>query len=296
MKYAKELKIGFAGIIALGLLIFGINYLKGINLFKSSSYFYVRFDNVIGLPKSSPVVADGFNIGIVRDIIYDYKNPGNVVVEISVNPELRVPKGSYAELSSDLLGNISLELLLANNPREKVMTGDTLEGRINSGALGEAASMLPAVQQMIPKLDSILASLNRLLGDESLPKTLKNVESLTASLNSTSKKLESMMESDMPHIASNLSVITDNFAEISGQLKDINYTETMGRIDRTLANVEALSQQLQSKEGTIGMMLHDTQLYDNLSLTSRNAASLLEDLQAHPKRYVHFSLFGKKDK
>ena len=119
MKYiTKEVRIGIAGIAALCILVYGINYLKGINLFKPSSYFYVKFHNVNGLTKSSPVFADGFRVGIVRDLYYDYTQPGKVIAEIDVNTDLRIPKGSTAELAAEMLGGVKMNLLLANNPRE----------------------------------------------------------------------------------------------------------------------------------------------------------------------------------
>ena len=119
MKYfTKEVKIGIAGLVALFMLIYGINYLKGINMFKPSSYYYVRYSNINGLAKSSPVFADGFRIGTVRDIYYDYTHPGNVTVEVEMDTEMRVPKGSTAELVTDMLGTVKMTLLSANNPRE----------------------------------------------------------------------------------------------------------------------------------------------------------------------------------
>ena len=121
MKYlTKEVRIGIAGIIALCILVYGINYLKGIHMFKPTNYFYVKFHNINGLTKSSPVFADGFRVGIVRDLYYDYNEPGKVVAEIDVDPELRIPKGSTAELASELMGGVKMNLLLANNPRESI--------------------------------------------------------------------------------------------------------------------------------------------------------------------------------
>ena len=110
--FNKEVKIGIAGVIALFLLIYGINYLKGVSLFEPTKYFYVQFENINGLSKSSPVFADGFKVGIVSDLKYDYVHPGEVVAQIDVEPSLRIPKGSTAELQSDLLGNVKLNLLL----------------------------------------------------------------------------------------------------------------------------------------------------------------------------------------
>ena len=130
--FTKEVRIGIAGIIALCILVYGINYLKGIHMFKPTNYFYVKFQNINGLTKSSPVFADGFRVGIVRDLYYDYTQPGKVIAEIDVEPELRIPKGSTAELASELMGGVKMNLLLANNPRERYMTGDTLQGNVNN--------------------------------------------------------------------------------------------------------------------------------------------------------------------
>ena len=151
MKYiTKEVRIGIAGIAALCILVYGINYLKGINMFKPSSYFYVKFQNVNGLTKSSPVFADGFRVGIVRDLYYDYTQPGKVVAEIDVDPELRIPKGSTAELAAEMLGGVKMNLLLANNPREKYQIGDTIPGVLNNGMMEKVATMMPQVEKMLP--------------------------------------------------------------------------------------------------------------------------------------------------
>lgn len=297
MKYiTKEVKIGIAGIAALCILVYGINYLKGIHMFKPSSYFYVKFENINGLTKSSPVFADGYRVGIVRELYYDYEKPGNVVAEIDIDPELRIPKGSTAELTADMLGGIKMSLLLANNPRERHEVGDTIPGMLNNGIMGKAADMVPQVEKMLPKLDSILGSLNKLLADPALPATLNNVKDLTASMAVSSRELEKLMKNDIPQLTGKLNTIGDNFALISNNLKEVDYAASMQKVDSTLANVKALTDRLSQKDNTIGLLLNDPTLYNNLSATSANAASLLEDLKAHPKRYVHFSLFGKKDK
>lgn len=297
MKYiTKDVKIGIAGIAALCILIYGINYLKGIHMFKPSSYFYVKFENINGLTKSSPVFADGYRVGIVRELYYDYEKPGNVVAEIDIDPELRLPKGSTAELTADMLGGIKMSLLLANNPRERHEVGDTIPGMLNNGIMGKAADMVPQVEKMLPKLDSILGSLNKLLADPALPATLNNVKDLTASMAVSSRELEKLMKNDIPQLTGKLNTIGDNFAQISSNLKEVDYAAAMQKVDSTLANVKALTDRLGQKDNTIGLLLNDPTLYNNLSATSANAASLLEDLKSHPKRYVHFSLFGKKDK
>ena len=144
MKYiTKEVRIGIAGIIALCVLVYGINWLKGIHMFQPSSYFYAKFENVNGLTKSSPVFADGVRVGIVRDIYYDYAKPGNVVVQVELDTELRIPKGSSAELVSELMGGVRMNILLANNPREKYAVGDTIPGKLNNGMMESVAQLMP---------------------------------------------------------------------------------------------------------------------------------------------------------
>lgn len=297
MKYiTKEVRIGIAGIIALCVLVYGINYLKGINMFKPSSYFYVKFKNVNGLAKSSPVFADGVRVGIVRDIYYDYNQAENVVVEVELDTELRIPKGSSAELTSELMGGVRMDILLANNPREKYAIGDTIPGKLNNGMMESVAALMPQIEQMLPKLDSIMTSLNTILGDQSIPATLHSVEKMAANLEVTSGQLKVLMGRDIPQLTGKLNTLGDNFISISDNLKKIDYANTFNEIEQTLANVKIVTEKLNSKDNTVGLLLNDPQLYNNLNATTANAASLLKDLKEHPKRYVHFSLFGKKEK
>ena len=297
MKYiTKEVRIGIAGIIALCILVYGINYLKGINMFKPSSYFYVKFQNVNGLAKSSPVFADGVRVGIVRDIYYDYNQAENVIVEVELDTELRIPKGSSAELVSELMGGVRMNILLANNPREKYAVGDTIPGKLNNGMMESVAALMPQIEQMLPKLDSIMISLNNILNNQSIPATLHSVEKTAANLEVASGKIKVLMGRDIPQLTGKLNTIGDNFITISGNLKEIDYAATFKEIEQTLANVKMVTEKLNSKDNTVGLLLNDPQFYNNLNATTANAASLLEDLKEHPKRYVHFSLFGKKDK
>ena len=298
MKYiTKEVRIGIAGIIALCVLIYGINWLKGIHMFQPSSYFYAKFQNVNGLTKSSPVFADGVRVGIVRDIYYDYVNPGNVIVEVELDTELRIPKGSTGELVTEMLGTVKMNLLLNFNSTEYYQPGDTLPGKTNAGLMGAAEEKLvPQIEQMLPKMDSILYSLNKILADPALSATLHNAEKLTANLDVTTRQLNMLMQKDLPQLTGKLNTIADNFIAISDNLKGIDYASTFNKIDSTLYNVQMLTEKLNRKDNSIGLLFNDPTFYQNLSATTANAATLLEDLKAHPKRYVHFSLFGKKDK
>lgn len=160
----------------------------------------------------------------------------------------------------------------------------------------KVANMMPQVEQMLPKLDSILASLNTILADPSIPATLHNVQALTANMAATTQQLQVLMKNDIPQLTGKLNTIGDNFILISNNLKEIDYAAAMQKVDSTLANVKMITDKLNSKNNTIGLLFNDPALYNNLNATTSNAASLLEDLKSHPKRYVHFSLFGKKDK
>lgn len=293
----KEFTIGIAAIAALLILFIGINYLKGINMFKSESYYYVDYTNVNGLALSSPVYTNGFKVGLVRDIQYNFNKPGHIIVGIEMDENIKIPQGSKAELVTEMLGTVKMNLIMNYNEEKIIAPGDTIEGYANNGIMAKAEEeLLPQMEKMMPKLDSILSSLNKILADPALGNTIKNAEELTASLSQTSNHLEKLMSNDIPALTSNVTMITEDLKVISGNLKDIDYAETFNKIDQTLKNVYALTDKLNNKDNTIGLLLNDPELYNNLNATSANAASLLKDLQEHPKRYVHFSLFGKKDK
>lgn len=293
----KEFKIGLAGIAALVILFCGIHYLKGINMFKPESYYLVEFENVNGLPTSSPVFANGFKVGIVRSIQYNYQKPGSVIVGIELDQKMKIPQGSRAELVTEMLGTVKMNLLLNLENKKFCAEGDTLVGVANDGILGAAEQdLLPKIQQMLPKMDSILGSLNRLLANPALENTLYNVEMLTESLNVTSKQLDRLMNTDISQMAENANAITSNLKIVSDNLKEVDFAFTFSKVDSTLSNVRLLTDKLNRNDNTLGLLMNDSSLYRNLNATSANAASLLQDLKDHPKRYVHFSLFGKKEK
>lgn len=292
----KEVKIGIAGVISLFILVFGINYLKGISLFRPSSYFFVKFENIDGLAKSAPVYANGVKVGLVREIIYDYTAPGNVVVEIEVNTEMRIPTGTTAELIPQLMGEVQMKLLLTNNPYGELQVGDTLQGYLNGGIFEAASKMLPQVATLIPKIDSALVALNAILSDENIPATLKSAEKTMSNLAVVSSDLKTLMKNDIPQLTNKLSIMSDNFISVSDQLKEIDYAGIAKEIDSTLANVKLITDKVNEKNNTIGLLFNDPELYNNLNQTAVNASNLLLDLKEHPKRYVQFSVFGRKDK
>lgn len=297
--FNKEVKIALVAICGLVILFFGMNFLKGLNLFSSANIYYISFKDISGLSSSSPIYADGYQVGVVKGIKYDYENAtGDIMVEADIDKQLRIPKGSSAEIVSDMLGNVKINLLLATNPRERVMPGETIQGGINDGALGQMKGMIPTVIQILPKIDSIVASINTLLANPAIANSMQNVETITGNLTVTSRRLNNLLanlESSVPGMMNRTDSVLQNANTLTNNLKDIDVAGTVARVDATLANMEDFTAQLNNNQGTLGLLMRDPTLYNNLNSTMRSADSLLTDLKAHPKRYVHFSLFGRKD-
>lgn len=292
----KEVKIGLTGVAALMILFFGIKFLKGANLFSSSSTYYIRFSNAKALSKNSTVYADGYNVGTVSDIIYDYDHPGQVLVEISTARDLRIPRGSSASLDEAMLGGCTLNMLLATNPREAYQPGDTIMGNDAGGLMAKAADLMPKVDQVLARVDTLLATLNTLASDPNLPLILQNAQVITANLNESSVELKRLLARDVPAMTRTFNQAGENVVTLTQNLNNLDLQATMDSVNCTIGNVNRMVAQMQSTDGTLGLLMKDPGLYNNINHTVQSTDSLVSDLKAHPKRYVHFSVFGKKDK
>lgn len=295
----KEVKIALVTIVGVVILFFGMNFLKGLNLFSSTDDYFIEFKDISGLSSSSPIYADGYQVGTVKDVIYDYTNTNPTKVVVAIDKAMRIPEGSSAEIVSDMMGNVKVNLLLANNPRSRIMPGQTIRGDVNNGAMGQLSAMIPAVEAMLPKLDSILASVNALLADPALAQTLHNVETVTQNLTTSSAELNKLMATmnhGVPTMMKKANRVFDNADVLTANLASLDLASTKQQVDNTIASVQQLTNRLNSNDGTLGLLMNDPSLYNNLTSTMRDADSLLVNLRQHPKRYVHFSLFGKKDK
>ena len=300
MKYfTKEVKIAIVAIVGLVVLFLGMNFLKGLDLFSSESKYYISFKDISGLSSSCPIYADGYQVGVVRNIQYDYGQTKDIIVEASINKDMRIPKGSSAEIVSDLMGNVKVNLLLANNMRERINPGETIVGGINDGAMGQMKDLIPIVQKMLPKLDSILCSVNTLLQDPAIANSLHNVEIVTGNLTTSTRQLNTLLGTlnrRVPGLLAKADNVMDNTEVITGKLAKVDVDGTMQKVNTTLQNVQEFTHQLNNNQGSLGLLMRDPNLYYDLNATVKSADSLLIDLKAHPKRYVHFSIFGKKDK
>lgn len=297
--FTKEVQIALVAIVGIVVLFFGMQFLKGLSIFSTNDSYYVKLKDISGLSVSSPVYANGYKVGVVKDIVFDYSGAGNIVAEIDLDDKMRLPKGTTAEIESDMLGNVKMNIVLAANNLDYISAGDTLQGGKASGALDKAAAMIPAIEKVLPKLDSIMGNLNVLLADPALANSLHNVDEITANLTTTTKELNTLMgglNKNMPGILAHANNVLESTDKITKDIATVDISATMAKVDATLANVQQLSAKLNSNDGTLGLLMRDPSLYNNLTATMRDADSLLIDLKAHPKRYVHFSIFGRKDK
>lgn len=300
MKYfTKEVKIAILAIVGVGLLYFGLNFLKGISMFSNTATYYVSFNDISGLASSSPIYVDGYKVGVVKKINYDYSHRSKIMVEISVNDNLRIPKGSSAEIVSDMLGNVKLDILMANNPREKVEPGSVIEGGHNAGAIGQVKDMVPMIVTMLPKLDSILNNVNHLLANPAMAGTVTNVEKMTSNLTTTTQQLNALLATvnrEVPQMTQSAGSILNNADSVMQRVNEINFEATLAKLDAVLTDAHEIMNNLNSDQSSIGLLMKDPELYNNLNKTVKSADSLLVNLREHPKRYVHFSIFGRKDK
>jgi phospholipid/cholesterol/gamma-HCH transport system substrate-binding protein len=297
--FSKEVQIALVAVAGIVVMFFGLKFLKGMTLFSSADSYFAKFDNVAGLSVSSPIYSNGFRVGVVEDVIYNYEGANEIIAKLGLNNKMRLPNGTKAEISKDLMGNVELDLILGPNPVDLMEPGDTLFGHIQQSALAKASDMLPRIQQMLPKLDSILANVNLLLSDPALSSSIHNIDQITANLSSTTNELHNLssnLKTQVPGMIEKADNVLENTNILTKNLSDLDIAMTMAKVNNTLQNVEQMTAKLNSNEGTIGLLMRDQELYRNAVSTMGHVDSLMIDLKQHPKRYVHFSIFGRKDR
>lgn len=294
----KEIKIAIVAIIGLVVLFCGMTFLKGLQVFSDNISYYIKFADISGLSVSSPIYANGYPVGTVKNIDYDYSKPDQIMVEISVDKQMIIPEGSQAEISSDMLGNVRVNLVLAQMSGNGLKPGSTINGAVAVGALTEAQQLLPTVQKILPKIDSILYNLNVLSRDPALAQSLHNVRNITTDLTYTTKELNALLATvnkQVPGMLTKANGVLDNTqvltTNLNTKVESLDVAQTMATVNTTLANVQKFTDELNNNQGSLGLLMRDPGLYHNLNATIASADSLLIDLKAHPKRYVHFSLF-----
>lgn len=293
-KISKEVKIGFAFILAIIILYFGISFLKGVNLFKPTNSYKVVFEDISGLTESTPVTLNGLPIGLVYSMNLNQDNPKQVIAQLNLNKGVKIPKGSKVYLDVSLMGSATVILELDWNSKEFLDSSDTITGLRKKGLLDAGGSLMPQIETLMPRVDSILIGLQAMANNPALPKTLDNVNEITSELTKSTKQLNQMLASinkDLPAITNNLTAATSDLAVTTSKIKGMDFQSTYQSIDATLKNIEQLSSKLNSKDNSVGLLLNDRQLYDSLNSTLNNASLLLKDVKENPSKYINVKVF-----
>ena len=294
----KEIRIALTAILAIVVVWLGINFLKGRSLAQGKLY-YATFNNINGLTTSNPIMANGYRVGTVQTISYDYQHPGHIVVGFSVDNQMVIPAGTTAQIDSDLMGNVNMTLLLPTNTAETLQAGDTIPGSLYTSALSQAAQLIPIVEQILPKIDSIAHSINQIVADPAIKNTLHNADDITTQLTTTTRELNVLLATanqQMPSLVSKAQNVMTNAEQVSQQLANADIEKTLQQLELTVANLKEITQKLNTKEGSAGQLINDPTLYNNLTETLQAADALLKDVKANPKRYINVSVFGRKQK
>ena len=288
--FSREVKIGIVVIIAIGMLYFGLNYLKGVNIFKPDTYFYAKYDRVDGIVKTTHVYVNGFQVGHVSDIIFDYTKEAPIVLEITVDKNLVIPVGTVAEVyDTGLMGDKAIQLKLGKDYSNLHTTGDTLLSGTQNGLIaGIVDQVLPPILELVPSIDSTIVALKNVVESPEVKSLLKNADATMANLKRSTGKLDGVIDT-VQYICNDLSGVTKS-------LDKVNWDSTMVTLESTLTNLKTTTDKFNSTDNSIGALLNDKGLYNNLDSTVNSANALLMDLKANPKRYVHFSVFGAKEK
>ncbi len=299
MKISREVKVGILAIISLFILYFGFNFLKGVNIF-SPVYTYVgKYANINGLTEQAPVYVRGYKVGQVDKIYYDFTQEQAFSILISVNKDIVLPQGTELALIADgLMGGMAMQL---NIPTEDTTpyysAGDTLPCVVVPGLFDVLEDgLLVSLNAAIVNIDSLVSGLQAQLGGNEIKNTLVSVERLTADLAVSSRELKNLMKDDVPTMIADAQVAVADIKTLTGNVKAVDLAATLAQVDTALYRINVFAEQLNNPSGTLGLLLNDKQLYEELNATVISADSLLTDLKANPERYVHFSVFGKKEK
>lgn len=307
MKITKEIKTAILVLSGILLFIFIFNYLKGENLLNSSRKITAIYDNVEGLIPSAAVTINGHKIGKVQDITFTEDGSGKLEVLMLIDSNFKFSKNSTAELyESGLIGGKAIAIVPANDGAENVISGDVLRSEIKPGLTDLVNQRLTPLQQKIEKVmestDVLLANINSVFDEKTksnIRGSFSQLEQTIASFESTSNALNALLQDNKTSITTtldNFSNISENLSEVSSNLAEADLKQTINGLQSTISNFDQFLKNIEKGEGSIGKLMKDEGLYNNLEGALGQMEALLEDMKLNPKRYVHFSLFGKKPK
>ncbi len=304
MKYSREVKTALLAIIAILMLIFGYSFLKGKNLLESSRTFYAVYDDVEGLSPSSTVTINGLKVGQVTAI--DFLNEkGKLIVTFTVEKDFPFSESSIAEVyGGGLIGGKSLAIIPKFDKSRIAESGDTLQSKTEEGIMELVNERLTPLQEKVEStvvsIDSLFNSLNKVLDEDSrqdLKSSLSDLSSTVNSFKGTSAALNKLVTGNsdkLDRTFTNLDEMSTNLNHFSDTLAQVNLKGMTDDLESVIADFEQVSNKLSSGEGTAGKLLNDDKVYDNLDRATKQMEQLLQDIKLNPRRYVRFSLFGKK--
>lgn len=307
MKITREVKTAVLVIVSLILIVFLFNYLKGQNLLDSTRKVYVIYDNVEGLASSSPVTINGHTIGKVQEIDFADDGSGKIKVLLTIEDDFMFSKNSKAELyDTGLIGGKGISIIPAFDDAENVVSGDVLQGSVKPGLMDMVGNTLTPLQDKIGAVlmtaDSLLSNLNDVF-DEPTKRNLKSgisqLETTIASFKNTSISINELIANNkekLDNTLANVEDVSSNLSSITDSIANANLTKTINDLQATVSNFDKLLSSIESGEGSIGKLLKDEGLYNNLEGATKQLEQLLQDMKLNPKRYVHFSIFGRKAK
>ncbi|QQL51175.1 MlaD family protein [Mucilaginibacter ginkgonis] len=314
MKISNETKVGILAVVAVVVLILGYSYLRGADVFSTDDRFYAIYKNVEGLTVSKPVLVNGFPIGKVSKM--ELRGDGQTIVQFKIQHKYNVPVNTLAKLeSTDLLGSKAIVFELGTS-KENAEDQDTLRADIQGSLAESLQPVQKKAEMLISRLDSTLASVNRIVNpnfQKNVDRSFQSIANTLQTLESTSKKIDAIVGSQSGHIngimtnaqavtenlktsTGRLNNITANFDRFSGDLANGNINQTLANANKTMANLQATVDKINNGKGTLSLLINDDRMYNNLNAASANLNNLFIDLKAHPSRYVSFSVFGRKDK
>lgn len=292
--HSREIKIAITTLVAIIIIYAGILFLKGVKLARTDNAYIVKMADIGGLAIQAPVLSNGLEVGVVKTL--NFNNTTRFVeVAIELSKGFQVPVGTEATLSKDLLGAPKLKLIPGNAADGYLNRGDTIPGAGNADLMEAAGTLVPTLETLLLRADSLLNALNGLANSPALPQTLDNLEQTTRNLQVTTAQLNGLMANDVPTMVAHLNAVGGNLETTTDKLANVDLEGMAASANGTLAELQLFTNRLNSNEGSLGKLMSDASMYNHLDSTMLQASLLLEDLRLHPKRYVHFSLFGKKE-
>lgn len=307
--FSREFKTGVVVAVIAAVFVWGYSYLKGHNLFEGTSHsYFTEYNNVQGLNTASMVTINGYEVGKVVGISFneDVNKKGQLVVEFTVENDFQFSKNSIAKIySASLMGGKSLAVIPSYDGALAV-PGDYLAGEIESdmfSSVGEKLNPLQAkLESVIVSADSLLVHLNDVMDKRTIKNLKASIQSFKgtmATLENTAKNADSIVVENrlvIKKTLENAEEITGNLSKFSDTLAHVQIGALVSRVENTIGNLQLITQSINQGEGTLGKLMKDEVVYSNLANASKELEDLLRDIKLHPKRFVHFSLFGKKDK